>query len=205
MSSSFFDCLDHDTAMDVENLSRAIYELRESRKRVLAEAGCEDTAQMLSHIQAGKLANHPGYEWYLAARVMEQAREDVRMALRPQPGERPAHCLHPALAEHVRQTLGPALATTPEIMQDALRLTLRNGMVVTARFASDSEWSVEWQQGEKLAGISTAPVANALTSHHGDETLSATVSAPRTSAPAENVLTHILNALLAPLDSHTQA
>lgn len=157
MSTSFFDCLDHETAKNVEMLSRAIYELRESRKRVLAEAGHEDEAALLDAIREGGVAEHPGYELYLAARVMDQAREDARVALRPEPDERPAHCLHAALCDTLDQKFAEQLAGPVELLQDALRFTLEGGLEVTARFAADDAWSIEWRDGDALARIDTAP------------------------------------------------
>ncbi len=157
MSTSFFDCLDYETAKDVEMLSRAIYELRESRKRVLAETGHEDEAALLDAIREGVVAEHPGYELYLAARVMDQAREDARMALRPEPDERPAHCLHAALCDALEQKFAGRLGGPIELLQDALRFVLESGLEVTARFAADDAWSIEWRNGDALARIDTAP------------------------------------------------
>lgn len=157
MSTSFFDCLDHETAKDVEMLSRAIYELRESRKRVLAETGHDDETALLDAIRDGAVAEHPGYELYLAARVMDQAREDARMALRPEPDERPAHCLHAALCDTLEQKFVGQLAGPVELLQDALRFALDGGLEVTARFAADDAWSIEWREGDALARIDTAP------------------------------------------------
>lgn len=194
MSQAFFSVLAPDTAKDVEMLSRAIYELRESRKQVLAETGHEDEASLLAAIRSEQLAAHPAYELYLAACVMEQARQDARLALQPSPEERPAHCLHPALGEHIALSLAEHLTTAPQIMKDALRLSLANGFELTARFAADDEWSVEWQRNGTTAGMSTAS-GNKLPSLHGDDALGGLVSRPSSIETAEAVLSHIVSTL----------
>lgn len=157
MSTSFFDCLDYDTAKDVELLSRAIYELRESRKRVLAETGYEDETSLFNAIREGAIAEHPAYELLLAARVMDQAREDARMALRPEPGERPAHCLHAALCATLEEKFAERITAPVELLQDALRFMLDSGHEVTARFAADDAFSIEWREGDAISRIDSAP------------------------------------------------
>lgn len=200
MSNAFFKILDPDTAQDVEQLSRAIYGLRESRKQVLAEAGCEDEAALLDGIRNGSIAEHPGYELYLAARVMDQAREDARMALRPQPDDRPAHCLHAALRESVQETFATRLAAPIQLMQDALRLGLDNGLELTARFAADDEWSVEWCRDDATARIDTAPDAanqGRVVAHLHDAAGNPRAQPPcDTTGAAEQVLCNIVGYLL---------
>lgn len=200
MSNAFFKNLDPDTAQDVEQLSRAIYELRESRKQVLAEAGCEDEAAVLNAIRNGSIAEHPGYELYLAARVMDQAREDVRLALRPQPGERPANCLHAALCASVQETFASRLVGPVQLMQDALRFRLDTGVEVTARFAGDDEWSVEWCREDTTARIDTAPDAGtqgkAVAHLHDAAGVSRSEPPCDTTGPAEQVLGNIVGYLL---------
>lgn len=77
----FFKEVDYDCAMEIEQLSRLTYELREHRRAVLAQYAAPDEATLLDMIASGALGEHPAYEHYLAARVLEQTREDARELL----------------------------------------------------------------------------------------------------------------------------
>ncbi len=79
--SEFFDDLDYDRAEQAEGLSRLLYELRENRKGLLGAFGCAEPAELLAAIAAGSVAEHPGYEAYLAARILEDTRTAAREAL----------------------------------------------------------------------------------------------------------------------------
>lgn len=79
--ASFFENLDPDTAEEIEQLSRLVYELRENRNTVLTTLGAEDEADLLQRIQSGAVAEHPAYEHYLAARILADTRETVRAIL----------------------------------------------------------------------------------------------------------------------------
>lgn len=79
--ASFFENLDPDTAEEIEQLSRLVYELRENRSTVLTMHGAENEADLLQRIQDGWVAEHPAYEHYLAARILADTRETVRAML----------------------------------------------------------------------------------------------------------------------------
>lgn len=79
--SNFFEHIDLDEAAEIEQLSRLAYELRENRFAVLKPYGVEDEAALLQQIQAGAVDEHPAYEHYLAARVLADTRETVRVML----------------------------------------------------------------------------------------------------------------------------
>jgi len=79
--ASFFENLDPDTAEKIAQLSRLVYELRENRNTVLQMHGAEDEAALLQRIQNGAVAEHPAYEHYLAARILADTRETVRVVL----------------------------------------------------------------------------------------------------------------------------
>jgi hypothetical protein len=76
--SNFFENLEPETAAEVDQLSRLVYELRENRNTVLSPYGAEDEAALLQRIQDGAVAEHPAYEHYLAARILADTRETVR-------------------------------------------------------------------------------------------------------------------------------
>lgn len=68
-------------ALEIDRLTRLGYELRENRKRLLARYGVEDEAALLGRIRSGALAEHPAYEHYLSARVLEASRLSLRAQL----------------------------------------------------------------------------------------------------------------------------
>jgi chromosome condensin MukBEF complex kleisin-like MukF subunit len=76
--ADFFENMDYDTATEIEQLSKLIYELRDNRNSVLATYGAENAAALLLHIQEGTLAEHPAYEHYLTARILTDTLETVR-------------------------------------------------------------------------------------------------------------------------------
>lgn len=76
--TNFFENLDYDTAEEIQQLSKLMYELRENYNGVLKLHGAEDEAALLLLIQDGTTAEHPAYEHYLAARILADTRETVR-------------------------------------------------------------------------------------------------------------------------------
>lgn len=84
--ADFFDTFEPDEAMQLERLSRLIYELRENHKQILANYGVTDEIALLEQIYTGKIAEHPAYEHYLGARILSGTRETVRAVV--------AECLH---------------------------------------------------------------------------------------------------------------
>lgn len=75
---SYFEGFAQDDAELIEALSRVTYELRENRKRLLEQHGVADEQALLAKLAAGQLAEHPGYENYLSARILAETREAVR-------------------------------------------------------------------------------------------------------------------------------
>jgi hypothetical protein len=79
--ANFFENLDPDAAAELDDLSRLIYELRENRNAVLDAHGAADAADLLQRIQTGDLPEHPGYEHYLAVRILADTLGTVRAAV----------------------------------------------------------------------------------------------------------------------------
>lgn len=78
---NFFKDLEHDRALEIERLSRLTFELRENRNAVLAPYGLVHEAALLDRITSGAVPEHPAYEHYLAARILDETRESARMLL----------------------------------------------------------------------------------------------------------------------------
>ena len=79
--TNFFENLDYDTAEEIQQLSRLMYELRDNYASVLKLHDAEDETALLLQIQNGTTAEHPGYEHYLAAKILADTRETVRTVL----------------------------------------------------------------------------------------------------------------------------
>lgn len=77
----FYDNFEPDDAIQLERLSRLIYELRENRDAILKSYGVADEIALLEGIYTGKLPEHPAYEHYLGARILHETRETVRALL----------------------------------------------------------------------------------------------------------------------------
>lgn len=76
--ADLFENLEYDEAMELQLLSKLIYELRDNRNAVLKLYKAEDEAALLQKIQTGAVDEHPAYEHYLAARILADIRETVR-------------------------------------------------------------------------------------------------------------------------------
>lgn len=77
----FFETVPFETATEIEQLARLVYELRENRQTILQFHQIADEAALLQKVQAGEVAEHPAYEHYLAVRILEDTREAARAAL----------------------------------------------------------------------------------------------------------------------------
>lgn len=78
---NFFRDLPHENAIEIEKLSRLMYELRSSRQQVLDTHGVADEAALLARITTGDLPEHPAYESYLSACALTALLAEVRADL----------------------------------------------------------------------------------------------------------------------------
>ena len=62
-----YGALTPEVALELEPLSRLVYEARENRRQVLDAVGASDEASLLARIAAAEIGEHPAYEHYLAA------------------------------------------------------------------------------------------------------------------------------------------
>lgn len=111
--------------------------------------------------------------------------------------------LHPMLADLVEREHAERLAVPPQLTQDALTLVLKNGAVLTVRYAADEAYSLRWRTGlgpdAVELGIDTAPLHPQLATfpnhlHGADGRIVADPLTRPQAAPADNLLA-VLRAL----------
>ena len=153
--------------LDTENLqnlyAQTSYRLRESRKEILKsyQVGCE--ADLLQKIQNRELPEHPAYEHYLSALILEQSRMQIRAELlaRLSSGdsdEAPAISQHLMLKDHIESVYANRLTEPVRLAQDALLLSFDTGLMMEVRYVSTEEYSINWSWGEAELRIDTAPM-----------------------------------------------
>lgn len=76
--ANFFENLAYGAAMELEQLAQLIHELRENRNAVLKHYEAADEAALLARIRSGAVAEHPAYEYHLAARILADTLETAR-------------------------------------------------------------------------------------------------------------------------------
>lgn len=176
MDSQMTDALDADALQAL--YAKAIYTLRESGKSLLKQYQVESATDLLEKIRCGELAEHPAYEHYLSARIIEQ----MRMEVRAQASEElygkaisdvPSTNIHLLLKSRIEENYARRLSEPVRMAQDALLLSLDNGVMIEARYFSKDEYSINWCWGEAEMRIDTAPVHIDLTTFphhmHGDD------------------------------------
>jgi len=77
----FYENLSTDDAIEIEQLSRLLYEIRVSRDTLLAQLGAASPEQALARIAAGELPEHPAYEHYLSVCTLAELHGQVRADL----------------------------------------------------------------------------------------------------------------------------
>ena len=76
--TNYFERLPLAGAEQLEQLSRLLFELRENRKTVLRRHGVDSEEALLDLVREGSVAEHPGYDDYLGACILDATREAVR-------------------------------------------------------------------------------------------------------------------------------
>jgi len=104
------------------------------------------------------------------------------------------------LAEETVSHFGERLACAPQLTHDALVLELDSGVMLQARFASATEYSIHWRQDNAELRIDTAPLHSGLTSfpnhlHAADGSIQADPLTRPGQDPWENLQT-VLRAIL---------
>lgn len=138
------------------------YRLRESRKAVLQRYRVCSEAELLLQIKQARVAEHPAYELYLSALILEQSRLQIRAEMVQQfddadQRDLPAISLHLALRGQLQTRYAPHLVDAVQMAQDALMLSFDTGLKVEVRCFSTQEYSITWQSGDVELRIDTAP------------------------------------------------
>ena len=112
--------------------------------------------------------------------------------------------LHTELLDYLEREHEDALLTPPQLSQDALTLVLKNGVVLTVRYAATDAYSLRWRtslhaDGAEI-GIDTAPTHPQLatTPNHLHRADGSVVADPLTRidrSPEEN-LARVIEALI---------
>lgn len=112
--------------------------------------------------------------------------------------------LHAELLQNILRDFSACLRTQPQLTQDAITVSLNNGVVLTVRYAAADAYSLRWQ-GEAATtgatpGIDTAPTHPDLTTYPNHLHLAdgRIVADPltRPDAPPETNVSAVIQALL---------
>lgn len=136
------------------------YVLRESRKTVLKQYNAADEEDLLEQIKSGKVAEHPAYEHYLSALILEQNRLHLRGEMVAQMGgsEEAPVSVHLMLKEQLETHYAVRLAEPVRLAQDALILSFDTGLLMEVRYYSADEYMISWSWGDAELHLDTAPV-----------------------------------------------
>jgi hypothetical protein len=79
--NDFYANLATDDAERLDRLAKLNAHLRDNRAALLAQYLVADEAVLLEKVRAGEVPEHPAYDHYLAARLVQQMRQSVRAEL----------------------------------------------------------------------------------------------------------------------------
>jgi hypothetical protein len=160
--NDFFAGVPASDALRIEGLARLAHELRENRTNLLRSQGVPDEETLHRDIVDGKIDEHPAYEQYLSGLTLRQARETVRKGLAILLSDPTAETATTTplidLAASLEEACAAELDGPVKCHQDALLLTLVNGVMLEARFGLSGEYAFHWRWGEAELRIDTAPV-----------------------------------------------
>jgi hypothetical protein len=149
--------------------ARTLYRMRESRKALLRRCCVSDEAVLLEKIRSGEVPEHPAYEHYLSARILDQGRQQLREEVLVQLGSKSesevaAISVHLLLKEQLEEMYASRFAEPLRLAQDAILMSFDTGLMLEVRFFSSDEFSVHWTWGKAELRMDTAPVHTTLAS-----------------------------------------
>lgn len=164
---AFFENVDPRAASAISDVSRRMYDLRERRKRLLEDMGCNDADGILAAVREGSLPEHPGYDAWLAVRLLGDRERALHETLQwrcliangskrlPPPRSGLA-----ALAYTIRPRLPPEFAGGMRLHPDAISFGGESGIQALVRVLTPQAWSFEWHWAGEPWRLDTAPVAH---------------------------------------------
>ena len=183
--------------------AKTVYLLRESRKEVLKLHAVDNEAALLEKIKSGEVGEHPAYDHYLSAMILDQTRMQMRSEMMEQFNDAPAVpdvCMHLIFKEKLEQHYAGRMTEPVRLAQDAMMLSFDTGLMMEVRYVSSAEFSIGWSWGEVELRMDTAPIhASGATfpSHVHDETGRVRASPiPCSSADGWRSFSNLLDTLL---------
>ncbi len=79
--SHFFENISLEDAEHIDRLTKLVFELRENRLLVLKSYGAADEAQIKLAVLEGAATEHPAYEAYLSASILNVTKAAIRSDL----------------------------------------------------------------------------------------------------------------------------
>ncbi|RDI98484.1 hypothetical protein DVT68_08080 [Dyella solisilvae] len=164
---NFFDTVPPRTATAIADVSRRMYDLRELRKRLLDDAGCVEADDLLAAVREGYLPEHPGYDAWLAVRLIgdrEIALHDTLewRCLVANGGKSlpPPRSGLAALAHAIRPSLPKPFVGGMRLHHDGIAFRGETGIDVLARVLASGDFSIEWRWSGEAWRFDNAPVAH---------------------------------------------
>lgn len=141
--------------------AKTAYMLRESRKEVLRRYVVDSEAALLEKIKNGDVSEHPAYDHYLSALILDQTRMQLRSEMMEQFSDAPAVpdvCMHLIFKEKLEDHYAERMAEAVRLAQDAMTLSFDTGLMMELRYFSSEEYSINWSWGEAALRLDTAPM-----------------------------------------------
>lgn len=141
--------------------AKTVYLLRESRKAVLLRYAVDSEAALLEKIKHGEVGEHPAYDHYLSALILDQTRMQMRSEVMEQFSDAPAApdvCMHLIFKAKLEQHYADRMTEPVRLAQDALTLSFDTGLMMEVRYASSEEFAINWSWGDAELRMDTAPV-----------------------------------------------
>lgn len=152
-------------SMDAEALqalyAKTVYLLRESRKEVLRHNAVDSEAALLEKIRNREIDEHPAYDHYLSALILEQTRMQMRTEMMEQFSGAPAApdvSMHLIFKEKLERHYADRMSEPVRLAQDALMLSFDTGLMMEVRYVSREEFSINWSWGDAELRMDTAPL-----------------------------------------------
>jgi hypothetical protein len=202
--STFFERVPYEQAQQLEQLSRLAFELRENRKALLQPYGVDDEAALLARLVAGELEGPEAYDYYLVVRVLEATRLTVRQQMgAPDVQDELPVLQHLLIQEELERAFGARLGAPTELCQDALNVTLDNGVQMEMRVLDLDALAITWHWGDAQMRLDTAPRGQVLSpsGRHFTDALGELRADPM--APADTVWDYVSSVVRTVLDDPT--